>query len=76
VTTTTGDGVLALFHLDPAAIRCPYPLQAGQPGLYTPEIGGVPIPAGSHRMVVYASANRDERRFEGAETIDPVAATP
>ena len=26
MTTTTGDGVLALFHMDPAAIRCPYPL--------------------------------------------------
>jgi cytochrome P450 len=34
------------------------------------EIGGVPIPAGSRVLVIYASANRDERKFERAEEFD------
>lgn len=34
------------------------------------EVGGVPIPAGAKLLIVQASANRDERRFEGAETFD------
>lgn len=54
------------------ALRLEPPVQ----GLYRmavedTEVGGVPIPAGSHLMVVYAAGNRDERRFEVAEDIDP-----
>ena len=34
------------------------------------EIGGVPIPAGSRVLVIYASANRDERKFERPDEFD------
>ena len=34
------------------------------------ELGGVAIPAGSHLLVVYGSANRDERQFAQPEDID------
>jgi cytochrome P450 len=34
------------------------------------EIGGVPIPAGSRVVVIYASANRDERMFERPDEFD------
>ena len=34
------------------------------------QIGGVCVPAGSRVLVHYASANRDERQFAGAETFD------
>jgi cytochrome P450 len=34
------------------------------------EIGGVPIPAGSRVLVIYASANRDERKFEQPDEFD------
>ncbi|HYH33385.1 MAG TPA: cytochrome P450, partial [Pseudonocardia sp.] len=34
------------------------------------EIGGIPIPAGSRVLVVYASANRDERVFERPDAFD------
>jgi len=35
------------------------------------EIGGVPIKAGEHLMLVYAAGNRDEDKFVDAPTIDP-----
>ncbi len=35
------------------------------------EIAGVAIPEGSHVMCVYASGNRDEERFPGADQLDP-----
>jgi cytochrome P450 len=34
------------------------------------EIGGVAVPAGSRVLVIYASANRDERRFERPDEFD------
>jgi cytochrome P450 len=34
------------------------------------EIGGVAIPAGSRVLVIYASANRDERKFERPDEFD------
>jgi cytochrome P450 len=34
------------------------------------ELGGVRLPAGSRVMLVYASANRDERRFENPDHFD------
>lgn len=34
------------------------------------ELGGVRIPAGSSLWVVYASANRDETQFAGADTVE------
>ncbi|HEX7097341.1 MAG TPA: cytochrome P450 [Acidimicrobiales bacterium] len=34
------------------------------------EIAGVPIPAGQRVLMVYSSANRDERAFENPDTID------
>jgi cytochrome P450 len=34
------------------------------------EIAGVPVPAGSHMMIAYGSANRDERRWEAPERFD------
>jgi cytochrome P450 len=34
------------------------------------ELGGVPIPAGAFVVVLYGSANRDERRFEAAGEFD------
>ena len=34
------------------------------------EVGGVPIAAGSHLLLVYGSANRDERQFPQAEDVD------
>jgi cytochrome P450 len=33
-------------------------------------IGGVPIPAGARALVIYASANRDERKFERPDEFD------
>jgi len=36
----------------------------------TTEISGVTIPRGSRVVVMYASANRDERRWEGADDFD------
>src|SRR5699024_11994434 len=34
------------------------------------EIGGVPIPEGAEILLLMASANRDEERFEHAESFD------
>ncbi|OLT02176.1 monooxygenase [Pseudonocardia sp. CNS-004] len=34
------------------------------------QIGGVPVPAGSRVLVIYASANRDERKFARADEFD------
>ncbi len=34
------------------------------------DVGGVEVPAGSRVMVMYASANRDERRWERADEFD------
>jgi len=34
------------------------------------EVGGVKIPAGSRVAVIYASANRDDRHFPGADRMD------
>jgi cytochrome P450 len=34
------------------------------------ELGGVPLPAGARIMVVYASANRDERKFDNPHRFD------
>ena len=53
------------------ALRLEPPVQ----GLYRTavvdtEVGGVPIPAGSHLMLVYAAGNRDERKFADAESVD------
>lgn len=39
------------------------------------EIGGVTIPEGSRLMIHFASANRDERRFEHADRFDVTRAT-
>jgi cytochrome P450 len=33
-------------------------------------VGGVPIPAGSHLLLVYGAANRDERQFPRPDIID------
>ena len=54
------------------ALRLETPVQ----GLYRTatadtEVGGVPIPAGSHLMLIYAAGNRDERMFADAQTPDP-----
>jgi cytochrome P450 len=54
------------------ALRLEAPVQ----GLYRTavvdtEVGGVPIPAGSHLMIVYASGNYDERQFADPDTVDP-----
>ena len=54
------------------ALRLEAPVQ----GLYRTavedtEISGVPIPKGSHLMVIYAAGNRDERLFADAATPDP-----
>lgn len=38
------------------------------------EVGGVPIKAGEHLMVVYASGNYDETQFPDANTADPCRA--
>jgi cytochrome P450 len=51
-------------------------LEAPVQGLYRTAVeeavvGGVPIPAGSHLMLVYAAGNRDARRFPDPETPDP-----
>ena len=34
------------------------------------EVGGVPIPAGSHLMVMYASANRDDAQYPEPDSFD------
>ena len=34
------------------------------------EVGGVPLAAGSHLLLVYGSANRDERQFPQPEDVD------
>ena len=39
------------------------------------EVGGQPVAAGERVMMLYASANRDERKFDRPDTID-VARTP
>ena len=54
------------------ALRLEPPVQ----GLYRTavvdtEVGGVPIPAGAHLMLVYAAGNRDERKFPDPEQVDP-----
>lgn len=54
------------------ALRLEPPVQ----GLYRTatvdtEVGGVPIKAGEHLMLVYAAGNRDEEKFERASAIDP-----
>jgi cytochrome P450 len=51
-------------------------LEAPVQGLYRTAVhdavvGGVPIPAGSHLMLVYAAGNRDARMFPDPETPDP-----
>ena len=53
------------------ALRLETPVQ----GLYRQanvdtEIGGCPIPKGSHLWVLYASGNRDERKFPEPDTMD------
>jgi cytochrome P450 len=54
------------------ALRLEAPVQ----GLYRmattdTEVGGVPIAAGSHLMVVYAAGNRDDKTFASPEAADP-----
>lgn len=54
------------------ALRLEAPVQ----GLYRTavedtEVGGVPIPKGSHLMLIYAAGNRDHRMFPDPETPDP-----
>jgi len=54
------------------ALRLEAPVQ----GLYRmattdTEVGGVPIKAGSHLMVVYAAGNRDDKTFASPESADP-----
>jgi cytochrome P450 len=54
------------------ALRLEAPVQ----GLYRTatvdtEVGGVPIPAGSHLLLMYASGNYDDSQFEAPDTIDP-----
>jgi cytochrome P450 len=34
------------------------------------EVGGVPVPAGAHLLMCYASGNRDAERFEHPERVD------
>jgi cytochrome P450 len=38
------------------------------------EIAGTPVPAGDHLWLLFASANRDECKFESADTVDPLRA--
>ncbi|MGH9272894.1 MAG: cytochrome P450 [Ilumatobacteraceae bacterium] len=54
------------------ALRLETPVQ----GLYRTavedtEVGGVPIKAGDHLMLVYAAGNRDPARFADPEAVDP-----
>lgn len=54
------------------ALRLETPVQGlWRTALEDTEVGGVPIPKGSHLMLVYAAGNRDERLFENAGTPDP-----
>jgi len=54
------------------ALRLEAPVQGlWRTALQDSEVGGVPIPAGSHLMLVYASGNYDESQFPDAETADP-----
>ncbi len=54
------------------ALRLEAPVQGlWRMALEDTEVGGVPIPKGSHLMLVYAAGNRDERLFADAETPDP-----
>lgn len=54
------------------ALRLETPVQGlWRTALEDTEVGGVPIPKGSHLMLVYAAGNRDERLFADAETPDP-----
>jgi cytochrome P450 len=38
------------------------------------EVGGVPIPAGDHLWLLYASANRDAAKFDAPDEFDPCRA--
>jgi cytochrome P450 len=38
------------------------------------EVGGVPIPAGAHLLLLYAAGNRDEERFAVPDAVDPARA--
>jgi cytochrome P450 len=38
------------------------------------EIAGTAVPAGDHLWLLFASANRDECKFESADTVDPLRA--
>lgn len=52
-------------------VRIESPIRAfGRLANVDTEIGGVPIPAGSRVLVIYASANRDERKFERPDEFD------
>jgi cytochrome P450 len=52
-------------------VRIESPIRAfGRLANVDTEIGGVPVPAGSRVLVIYASANRDERKFERPDEFD------
>ncbi|HKY92820.1 MAG TPA: cytochrome P450 [Nevskiaceae bacterium] len=62
----------ALHRLTEEILR----LEAPVPGLprvtlEDTELGGTRIPKGSHVYLAFASANRDDRKFENAEAFDP-----
>jgi cytochrome P450 len=75
--------LLASLRAEPAALagfveevlRLEPPVQ----GLYRTattdtEVGGVPVPAGAHLLLLYAAGNRDEDRFAAPEALDPARA--
>jgi cytochrome P450 len=52
-------------------VRVETPVRAfGRLAARDTEIGGVPIPAGSRVLVLYASANRDERKWDRPDEFD------
>ncbi|HKY91820.1 MAG TPA: cytochrome P450 [Nevskiaceae bacterium] len=62
----------ALFLLGEEVLRLESPVP-GLPRMTTAdvELGGVTIPKGSHVLLCYAAANRDEARFPEPERLDP-----
>ncbi|WP_369138494.1 cytochrome P450 [Modestobacter versicolor] len=52
-------------------VRYESPIRAfGRLAVHDTEIDGVPVPAGSRVLVVYAAANRDERKFPDPDVFD------
>lgn len=54
------------------ALRLEAPVQGlYRTALVDTEVGGIPVPAGSHLMLAYVAGNRDEALFPDADTPDP-----